>query len=129
MSAPGCFHVSVYCSHLACVFPQHGAGPKHRRRILLEPWQQVIVDAAPWPFIRGCIRTDGCVFVNRTGPYEYLSYQFSNNSEDILGLFTHACDLAGVHGYRVNWHAGKGSVRINRRGDVELLLSHVGVKS
>ena len=24
--------------------------------------------AEPWPFLRGCIRSDGCVFVNRTGP-------------------------------------------------------------
>ena len=64
----------VYSRHLSCLFPQHGPGKKHERRIVLEAWQQEIVEAAPWAFLRGCIRSDGCVFVNRTGRYEYLSY-------------------------------------------------------
>jgi hypothetical protein len=72
--------VHVYCGHLACVFPQHGPGKKHERRILLEDWQRTIVDAEPWSFLRGCIRSDGCVFVNRTGRYEYVSYGFANHS-------------------------------------------------
>ncbi len=57
----------TYSSHLTCLFPQHGEGKKHERRILLEPWQQELVDAAPWAFLRGCIRSDGCVFINRMG--------------------------------------------------------------
>jgi hypothetical protein len=28
---------------------------KHQRRILLEDWQQEIVDADPWPLLRGLI--------------------------------------------------------------------------
>ena len=68
----------AYSSHLTCLFPQHGAGKKHERPIALEPWQQELVAAAPWAFLRGCIRSDGCVFVNRTGRYEYLSYDFCN---------------------------------------------------
>ena len=77
----------AHSSHLTCLFPQHGDGKKHERRILLEPWQQALVDAAPWAFLRGCIRSDGCVFINRTGRYEYLSYDFKNLSADILDLF------------------------------------------
>jgi hypothetical protein len=78
--------LSVYSSHLACLFPQHGRGKKHERRIILEPWQERLVWTAPWPFIRGCIRTDGCAFINRTDvhreqPYEYLSYDFANMSK------------------------------------------------
>ena len=69
----GVIVVNVYCGHLACLFPQHGPGKKHERPILLEDWQRSIVEAEPWPFLRGCIRSDGCVFVNRTGRYEYLS--------------------------------------------------------
>src|SRR5687767_5565327 len=76
-----CLYVSVYSSHLGCLFPQHGPGRKHERRIELEPWQQRVVEAEPWPFIRACIWTDGCSFINRTDihrpkPYEYLSYHF-----------------------------------------------------
>ena len=58
----------VYNSHLSCLFPQAGPGKKHERAIALEPWQAERVAAAPWAFLRGCIRSDGCVFVNRTGP-------------------------------------------------------------
>lgn len=134
VSATGCVQVSVYSSHLACVFPQHGPGPKHERPIVLEPWQRELVEAAPWPFVRGCIRTDGCVFVNRTDihrdvPYEYLSYQFSNKSKDIVDMFVQACGEVGVF-TRVNCNArGQWDVRINRRASVALMQHHVGVKA
>ena len=58
----------LYSGHLACLFPQHGAGKKHERPILLEDWQQPWSSEAPWAFLRGFIRSDGCAFVNRTGP-------------------------------------------------------------
>ena len=90
----------AYSSHLTCLFPQHGAGKKHERRIALEPWQQELVAAAPWAFLRGCIRSDGSVFVNRTGRYEYLSYDFCNLSQDILGLFEDCLASGSGHGER-----------------------------
>lgn len=122
-------NVSVYSQHLPCLFPQHGPGPKHRRSMVLEAWQRERVDANPWRFLRGCIRSDGCSFVNRTGPYEYLSYEFSNTSEDIIGLFCWACDLVGVY-YRCTGpdKRGRFSVRINRRASVAKMVSHVGLK-
>jgi hypothetical protein len=125
----------VYSKHLECLFPQHGSGLKHRRRVALEPWQTQRVKAAPWAFLRGCIRSDGCAFINRTDvhrdqPYEYLSYCFSNRSKDIVDLFTTTCDLVGIRDYRVTsdqrpvWH-----VRINRRASVRLMFEHVGLKT
>lgn len=133
VSAPGCVHVSLYCSHLACLFPQHGLGPKHRRTIALESWQQEIVDAAPWQFIRGCIRTDGCCFINRTDvhrpePYEYLTYEFANNSTDIVDLFRQACERVDVFTRANRDKRGRWSVRINRRASVARVLEHVGFK-
>ena len=116
--------VSVDHNHLACLLPQHGPGKKHGRRIRLEPWQQATVAGAPWRFLRGCIRSDGCVFVNRTGRYEYLSYDFSNRSSDILDLFVGACDHVGVDCRRYERH-----VRIYRRPSVAALLEHVGLKA
>jgi hypothetical protein len=122
--------VSLYSSHLPCLFPQHAAGMKYQRRIALEPWQAQLVAASPWPFIRGCIRTDGCSFINRTGPYEYLSYAFSNMSGDIVSLFTDSCARVGV-ATRVNQSSRTGilEVRINQRSSVALMAEHVGVKA
>jgi hypothetical protein len=113
----------VYHQHLACLFPQHGAGKKHERSIVLEPWQLAIVRAAPWAFLRGCIRSDGCVFVNRTGPYEYLSYDFCNVSAGILDAFVDTCESVGLRPRRTGRR-----VRLNRRADVARLVDQVGVK-
>lgn len=128
------YFVSVYSSHLPCVLPQHGPGLKHLREIRMEPWQLELLDEAPWPFIRACIRTDGCSFINRTDvhrdePYEYLSYEFSNMSTEIVNLFVAACNRVEVF-TRVNRsRRGPWSVRINRRASVALLLEHVGRKA
>jgi len=113
----------AYSSHLTCLFPQHGAGKKHERHIALEPWQHGLVDAAPWSFLRGCIRSDGCVFINRTGRYEYLSYSFHNLSQDILDLFERTCLEVGLRPRRSRMY-----VRLNRRDDVAQLLARVGTK-
>jgi hypothetical protein len=87
--------VSAYSTHLPCLLPQDAEGKKQDRPIVLEDWQMCQLEEAPWRFLKGCIRTDGCAFVNRTGPYSYLSYHFCNNSEDIIDLFTRACRLVG----------------------------------
>lgn len=127
-------NVSVYSHHLPCLFPQHGPGKKHEREIALEHWQADLVDTAPWSLLRGLVRSDGCVFVNRTDihrahPYEYLSYNFSNKSGDIVDIFGHACELVGVV-YRRTFTERRGiwQVRINRRESVAKMLMHVGLK-
>jgi hypothetical protein len=91
-----CVNLSIYSQHLPCLFPQHGPGPKHTRRIQPEQWQSELIRQAPGAFLRGCIRSDGSVFINRTGPYEYLSYDFSNKSRDIVELFAQACQWLRV---------------------------------
>jgi hypothetical protein len=116
--------LSLYSTHLACAFPQHGPGRKHEREIVLEDWQSEILERQPWPFLRGCIRSDGCAFVNRTGRYAYLSYEFSNRSGQIRELFMDACDLVGVE-----YRAYPRYVRIYRRLSVALMQQHVGLKT
>jgi hypothetical protein len=118
-----CYVVSVYSSHLPCLFPQAAPGKKHRRSIVLEPWQLAAVAAAPWRFLKGCIRTDGCAFINRTGKYEYLSYSFENRSADILRLFEAVADSLGLQPRRTS-----RQVRINRRAAVAQMQQHVGLK-
>jgi len=122
-----CINVSVYSLHLPCLFPQHDVGRKHERAIALEDWQWRLVTEAPWSLLRGLIRSDGSVFINRTGPYEYLSYDFTNYSADVIAIFRAACDLVGV-GYRVTRYQRAWKVRINRRPNVALMLANVGVK-
>lgn len=132
--AQNCVQVSVYSSHLACVFPQHGPGKKHERAIRLEKWQQRAIDSEPWAFIRACIWTDGCSFINRTQvhreqPYEYLSYGFTNKSADIVALLRAACERVGVFTRVTSNSEGTWQVRINRRPSVALMLQHVGRKA
>jgi hypothetical protein len=114
----------IYHQHLSCLFPQVGDGKKHERPIALEPWQDDAVVRAPWAFLRGLIRSDGCVFVNRTGKYEYVSYCFDNMSREIRELFIRTCDQVGVV-----CRASGRSVRIYQRASVELMRANVGVKS
>ncbi len=133
----GCHHqhggtmavVWLYSKHLGCLFPQHGPGLKHSRLIELEDWQRLHVESEPWALIKGLIWTDGCAFINRTGPYEYLSYDFSNTSTGIVELFLDACSAVGV-AYRANFNEARGfwDVRINRRESVALMREHVGLK-
>ncbi len=121
--------LSVYSSHLPCVFPQHGEGLKHLRLIQLEDWQTRIADEHPWRVLKGLIRSDGCSFVNRTGRYEYPSYHFANKSDGIARVFEDACLRVGID-YRCNFNVRRGlwEFRINRRASVALLDRHVGVK-
>lgn len=116
--------LSTYHRHLPCLLPQHGPGRKHERLLVFEPWQLELVATAPWSFLRGCIRSDGCVFVNWTGRFEYVSYHFSNRSTEILWLFTEVCRRVGLSPRPAGVY-----VRLNRRDDVARLLEHVGIKA
>lgn len=116
--------VYVYSTHLGCLFPQHGPGVKHHRRIELEAWQRRLVDEAPWAFLRGLTHSDGCFFINRTGRYAYLSVDFCNASIDVRELFAAACDRVGVRCRRTGRR-----VRIYGREGVREFAAFVGLKS
>jgi hypothetical protein len=111
-----------------CLFPQHGPGRKHSRSIKLTSWQLAIVEAYPGPFLRALIHSDGWRGLNKVQAkghsYEYSRYQFSNRSDDIRQLFTHACDLVGVA-----WRPwGRYHISVARREAVALLDEFVGPK-
>ena len=42
-----CWDVYSFSKHWPCLFPQHGPGKKHQRKIELVPWQQELVDRDP----------------------------------------------------------------------------------
>jgi hypothetical protein len=132
VQAQGYISVVSYSRHWPQLFPQHGPGKKHERAIVLEPWQQAIVDAHPWEFIRGLIHSDGCRITNWTTRlvggerkrYEYPRYFFTNHSADIIRLFTMALDKVGVE-----WkHANARNISIARKASVGLMDAHVGPK-
>jgi hypothetical protein len=124
--------VTSYSRYWPLLFPQHGPGKKHERRIILEPWQQDIVDTHPWEFIRGLIHSDGCRITNWTTRvvggeqkrYEYPRYFFTNVSSDIIRLFTATLDQVGV-----DWRlANARNISIARKASVALMDIHVGPK-
>ncbi len=109
--------VNAYANAWPQLFPQHGAGRKHLRPIILEPWQQSIVEQYPAEFVRGCIDSDGCRHRRIVAGRNYPAYSFSNHSPDILGLFLWACGLIGLRPRRAN----RVTVSVARRADVAAL--------
>lgn len=129
---PGCHDVKVSSKHLTCLFPQHGPGRKHERRIILEDWQQAIVDAYPWEFVRGLIHSDGCRITNwtvRNGKrYEYPRYFFTNKSDDIRKLCTDTLAKVGVQWTVLARGSDPFNVSIARKASVALMDAHIGPK-
>jgi len=123
----GCVEVYTYWRHWPCVFPQHGPGMKHLRRIELTAWQASIVAEQPTSLLRGLIHSDGCRVINRVGKgkYAYRRYLFSNQSEDIRRIFREACDSVGVR----PTDPKPDEISIARRADVVALDSFVGPKT
>lgn len=119
-----CTCVYAYSNELLVLFPQHGPGRKHDRKISLQTWQQKLVSRNPKPFIKGLIESDGCRYVNRIGQYEYPSYNFTNHSEDLHSIFAWACAKIGVKVTR----CGKNS-QIRTRKSVAVFDEFIGPKT
>jgi hypothetical protein len=127
-SAAKCVAIRSYGREWLCLFPQHGPGRKHQRRIALAPWQQGLVNSHPQPFLRGLIHSDGWRGMNRVHvkgrDYAYPRYQFSNRSDDIRRMFTESCDRLGVA-----WRPwGRWHISVARRAAVARLDEFVGPK-
>jgi hypothetical protein len=116
--------LSVYSRTLPCLFPQHGPGRKHERRIVLADWQRALVAAHPAQLLRGLIHSDGCRFVNTGRNWRHPRYCFSNRSEDILRIFCDTCDLLGVR-----WTTAPRTVYVSRVRDVAILDEFIGPKA
>lgn len=129
----GCTEVYCNSKHWPCLFPQHGAGRKHERPLMLRGWQERIVfDAHPDLFLRGLIHSDGCRVLNPvthrresgTKRYTYPRYFFTNESGHIRGFFIEACNRVGVE-----WRYSKrNTISVARCASVAMLDSFVGAK-
>jgi hypothetical protein len=128
----GCTEVKSTSKHWPCLFPQHGPGRKHTRKIELEPWQSTIVGQYPGEFARGLFHSDGWRGVNRVQRrlasgdrwYEYPRYLFGNESTDILRLCGETLDRLGVA-----WrYSRRNAISVARREAVGRLDEFVGPK-
>ncbi|MEU6392574.1 helix-turn-helix domain-containing protein [Streptomyces sp. NPDC046939] len=132
----GCQNVTCYSNHWPCLFPQHGPGKKHDREIALAPWQQELVNAHPWEFVRGLIHSDGCRITNWTEKtvggvrkrYEYPRYFFTNKSDDIRKLYTDTLDALGVEWSSLARGVNPFNISVARKASVALMDKHVGPK-
>ncbi|MDQ3979144.1 MAG: hypothetical protein M3314_06280 [Actinomycetota bacterium] len=125
----GCIEVASYSKHWPCLFPQHGAGPKHLRSIALEPWQhEIAIEENPRLLLRGLIHSDGWrgtnVAVTPRGKYFYPRYLFSNRSQDIRDIFALASGRVGVKCRQTN----QWNLSVSRRSDVALFDQFIGPK-
>ena len=128
----GCFEIYSNWKHWICLFPQHGAGPKHLRRIELMVWQQQLVERHPTRMLRGLVHSDGCRAINRVHrptlggmkQYEYPRYFFSNSSGEIRAMFAAACGRLGIRCGPANHR----NLTVARRRDVAFLDSFIGPK-
>jgi hypothetical protein len=123
LTPSNCVEVYSYSRAWPCLFPQHGAGPKHKRQIVLGNWQRELIEGRPDLLLKGLIHSDGCRFINTGRRWRYPRYAFSNASEDIRGIFCDACDLLDVH-----YTCAPRTVYISRRGDVDRLDRFIGPK-
>ena len=114
-----------YSKSWPCLFPQHGPGRKHERRILLLPWQWRLVSDRPDLLLRGLLHSDGCRFqsTGRCG-WSHPRYAFTNASLDIRAIFCATCEALGLR-----WTAsGERTIYVSRKADVALLDLFVGPK-
>jgi hypothetical protein len=129
----GCTEIKSYSKHWPCLFPQHGPGMKHTRAIVLETWQDQLVDQHTGAFLRGLFHSDGCRVTNwaprKSGGvaqrYEYPRYLFSNKSADILGLCSASLDRLGI----AHRFPRPDTISVARREAVAALDAAVGPKA
>jgi hypothetical protein len=128
----GMTEVKSTSKHWPCLFPQHGPGMKHTRKIELAEWQEVIVDRYPGDFVRGLIHSDGYRGMNRVRRvladgehwYEYPRYLFVNMSKDILQLCGQTLDKLDVE-----WRFSKPTtISVAQKEAVARLDAFVGPK-
>jgi hypothetical protein len=117
--------VNSYGRHWLTLFPQHGPGRKHLRRIVLTEWQRQLITANPISMMRGLLDSDGSRFDRWVGGRCYPAYDFSNLSEDILGIFCWVADLLDVHYTRPS----ASDISIARRRDVAFLDARIPMKT
>jgi hypothetical protein len=132
LTASNCWEVYSYSRSWPCIFPQHGPGLKHHRRIWLCDWQQELAERWPKALIRGMIQSDGCRFINTgRGTWTNPRYGFSNVSTDITSIFCADCDCLGLRwtGAFPEDESKAVTIYVSRKDDVARMDEFVGPKA
>jgi hypothetical protein len=119
----GCKEISVYKSNLVEIFPQHGPGKKHLRKLELADWQKEIIAKYPKEFIKGLMHSDGCRYLVN----DAVKYELKNYSNDILDFFEWACSLINVDTRRHS--KNKTATILRKKKDVDIFETFLGPKS
>lgn len=126
-----CYEVHAYSKGWPCLFPQHGPGKKHDRRIYLAEWQQKLAERWPKQLLKGLIQSDGCrSYSTSKNDWKQPRYVFSNVSTDITSIFCSACDCLGLRwtaSFPTN-EAAAVAIYVSRKADVARLDEFVGPK-
>lgn len=128
-----CWEVYAYWRSWPCLFPQHGPGMKHRRRIWLAGWQQELAERWPEALLRGMVQSDGCRFTNTRGKSDSWSaprYAFGNVSTDITSIFCTACEklrLRWTSAFPANERKAV-TIYVSRKDDVARMDEFIGPK-
>jgi hypothetical protein len=130
--APGCIVVCGYWNHWPCLFPQHGPGRKHERTLVLEAWQQEVLEEHPAPFLRGLFHSDGSRVDNwatatvrgEKRVYTYGRWQFVNHSVEIRQWCGEALDRLDIRWRQSSWK----TVSVSTRDGVARLDELIGRK-
>lgn len=120
----GAVVVNSHAAEWLVLFPHHGPGRKHLRKVELLPWQEGIVNEHSAAFLRGLIHSDGCRYDRKVGGKIYPAYEFSNESIDIMEMCELACARLGVRFRRPSTH----QLSVARRADVRVLDELIGAK-
>lgn len=120
----GAREVGMYWNHWPCLFPQHGPGRKHLRRIRLDPWQRAIISDHHRELIRGLIHSDGCRIVANDRGVLSVRYHFSNLSEDIKRIYCDSLDALGIRWTR----PCDKQIAVYRKESVRMMDGFIGPK-
>lgn len=112
--------ISVYKKNIKEIFPQHGEGLKHKRKIKLEKWQKEIID--PLCFIQGLFHSDGSYVQGKN-----VFYQFTNMSTDIKKMYLYYCKKIGVQTSSTDFN--KKNIYIYKKNFVKYLEEKIGTKT
>ncbi|WP_415837765.1 hypothetical protein [Smaragdicoccus niigatensis] len=119
-----CVDVSTCSNAWPLLLPQHGPGRKHERQIVLEGWQERLLEGCNEEFVRGLIHSDGCRVVANDRGVRSVRYHFSNASTDILSLYCGALDALGIP-----WtHPSKRDIAVYRKAATRRMDEFVGPK-
>lgn len=112
---------TVHSNELCKLFPQHGEGLKHKRKINLFNWQEKIT--VPEFLLKGLFHSDGCYCYHKGEKVKHYIYSFKNESKDIHEIFQKCCGKL-----KIDFTFNKNTTGIYKKYEVEKLYKLIGSK-